>query len=317
MPSLRNMLLLPIKSGDPIVRRPEYAAVVHCVQAISRITPDPPRRPRCAAYAARKQQVFPRLCLVGRGAQQVCRMIGHDQRRASIAMHAIAQARDRSVDVEQPACGALAERDDQAWRDQFDLPVEIRSAGLRFERLGRAVVRRTAFQDVGDVDVPGAIEFERHQHVVEQLPSRADERFTLRILVRARRLADEHPLRVGAANAGHRIASRLAQRAGRAHGDIARPSRRNPASRSARAAHRHPRVDQSLDGNGRDPAGRSCIRCFAHRMRRAPQAPHRSKAELAQDVTAVDHGAGVRGSIVSAQRMTSASSRPTPGFEGG
>ena len=27
MPSLRNMLLLPIKSGHAIVRRPEYAAV--------------------------------------------------------------------------------------------------------------------------------------------------------------------------------------------------------------------------------------------------------------------------------------------------
>ena len=57
---------------------------------------------------------------------------------------------------------------------------------------------------------------DRLEHRVEQLTGAADERLALAILVRARRLADHHPLRVAIADAEHALGPRLVQRAQRA-----------------------------------------------------------------------------------------------------
>ena len=63
-------------------------------------------------------------------------------------------------------------------------------------RLGRAVVGRPALEHVGDVDVAAARDAKRREHVVEQPPGLPHERLASRIFFRARRLADEQPLRV-------------------------------------------------------------------------------------------------------------------------
>src|SRR6185437_14753732 len=129
-----------------------------------------------AQRAPREQQIFPRLRLVDRRAQQVRRVIRDDQRRAAVAVHAIAKARDRRVDAEQRARGAFAERDDQIRRDELDLPIEVGAAGGGLERLRRAIVGRAALEDVRDEYAAAAREPERREHVVEELAGGADER---------------------------------------------------------------------------------------------------------------------------------------------
>ena len=132
-------------------------------------------------------------------------------------------------------------------------------ARLRFERFGGAVVRRTAFQHVRDVDVLSALEAERDQHAVQQLAGGADERLALRIFVGAGRLADEHPLRVCVAYAGDGRPPRPAQPAGRARCDVRDAARRNRAMRFARAAPPRPAASSDVSA----AAGRRRRRAFA------------------------------------------------------
>ena len=126
-------------------------------------------------------------------------------------MDAIAEARHRRFRGEQMASRTLAERDDQPRCDEVDLPVEVCAAGLRLRRLGGAVVRRPALQHVRDVDVLGSRKSKGREHVVEQLSRDANERLPLGVLVSARCLADEHPLRTKIANARNRPFARPRQ----------------------------------------------------------------------------------------------------------
>ena len=243
---------------------------------------------RFAQRAAREQQILPGLGLVGGRAQQIRRMVGDDERRAAVAMHAIAQARYRGIDAEQRARRALAERDDQRRCDELDLPVEIRPARRRFVRFGRAVPGRPAFQHVGDEDVVAARKPECREHVVEQLPGGADERLALRIFVGAGRFADEHPRGIDGADAGDRMRSRGGEPAGRA-------SRRCPPASASNAS--------------------EAMRRIAHRRRRSA-ASRRTGAsrQLAQHVVPGGHSRNTSSRVAGivgrrSQRITSASSR--------
>ena len=72
--------------------------------------------------------------------------------------------------------------------------------GLDFIRFRIAVLRRTALDDVRDVDVlPPQVD--RFDDLRQQLAGPTNERLALQILVPPRRLADEHQLRVGSAYA--------------------------------------------------------------------------------------------------------------------
>ena len=81
-------------------------------------------------YAAqgrpRKAQIFPCLSFVGQVAQQVGRMVGHDQRNAVVAMNPSAKARDRRFRVQQSRRRALAQGDDELGLDQGDLAIQLR-----------------------------------------------------------------------------------------------------------------------------------------------------------------------------------------------
>ena len=87
-------------------------------------------------------------------------------------------------------------------------------------RLGRAVAGRPALEDVGDVDVLAALHSERRQHVVEELPGLSDEGLALRVLLGARRLADEQPFGADVAHAGHRLLAGAREAAGDAGIDV-------------------------------------------------------------------------------------------------
>src|SRR5215472_6544387 len=139
-------------------------------------------------------------------------MVGNEQWNAAVAMHAAAKTCNRSLDVEQCGRRALAKRYDQGWFDQLDLAVEVRSAGLRLRRFGRAISRWPAFEDVGNVDVRAALHAQGREHVVEQSPGLADEGFALGIFFRAGRLADEEPLCFRIAHSRNRFVARPADR---------------------------------------------------------------------------------------------------------
>ncbi len=98
-------------------------------------SPSLPARPSADPAACRvrraKQQILPRLGLVGQVAEQVRRMVGDDERDVTVAVDTPAQARDRRLRLEQCRGRALAERDDQLGPDQRDLPVEKRDGTPR------------------------------------------------------------------------------------------------------------------------------------------------------------------------------------------
>ena len=176
-----------------------------------------------------EDEVFPGLGLVLEGAQQIRRMVGHDQRHAGVAVHPAAQAGNRGAGFQQRLRGEAPHREDQLRLDQLDLLQEMRAALRDFLRRRVAVSRRAALEHVRDVDVGAARKADRRQHVVEQLARLADERIAEAILFRARRLADQHPVGVLVADAEHGLGARLVQAAFHAARD--RCLQRNPANR--------------------------------------------------------------------------------------
>jgi hypothetical protein len=105
-------------------------------------------------------------------------------------------------------------------RDQGDLTFEIGRAASGFCRLGVAVVRRPALQDVGDEDILAA-EPDRPEHRVQQLACAADEGLSEAILVRTGRLADDHQIGIAPTDAEYGLRSRPMQLAERAGTDLA------------------------------------------------------------------------------------------------
>src|SRR5436190_1338734 len=147
-------------------------------------------------------QVFPGVALAVGTAQQERRVEGRNQLGAAEIEDAAAQARDRVVAPEQRLRGERAERHDHARADGVDLLEEERLARRDLVRLGIAVPRRAAFDHVGDVDLI-ALEIDRQDHLRQELTGLADKRDPLLVFVRARRLTDEHQVRVGVADAEH------------------------------------------------------------------------------------------------------------------
>ncbi len=117
--------------------------------------------------AARKTKVRPRFRLILQAAQQVCRMISRNQRNAAMVMQFAAQTADGRIGREQIRSRDFAQRHDQFWLDQFDLPRKLRRAGRRFLRRGVAIAGRAALDDVGDINVFAALQSDCRQHIVE------------------------------------------------------------------------------------------------------------------------------------------------------
>ncbi len=80
-----------------------------------------------------------------------------------------------------------------------------------------AIARRTALQDIGDVDLL-ALQPDGGQHAVQQLPGAADEGLTRAVLVRPRGLADQHQACLAVADPEDGLGAGLAQAAGAAAG---------------------------------------------------------------------------------------------------
>jgi hypothetical protein len=109
-------------------------------------------------------------------------------------------------------CAAgLSQGDDQLRPDQFDLPLEIGQAGGRFLRRRRAVLRRPAFDRIGDIDIASTPQADGRQHVVEKFSRLADEGLAALVFLRARAFTDEKPVSVDITDTQYRLLARLAQ----------------------------------------------------------------------------------------------------------
>ena len=111
-----------------------------------------------------------------------------------------AQPRNRRSGLKHRLRGKGAKTAHDFRADGRELLLQERIAGGDFVRLGIAVFRRTAFQDIADVDV-FTLEIDRLDDLRQQLARAADERQALLVFVVARRFADEDELGVGIARA--------------------------------------------------------------------------------------------------------------------
>lgn len=149
---------------------------------------------------SRQAQVCPHFSFLRWASQQVRRVVRNDERHAVQVVLATSHAANRLIALQQVLRSNLADGKYYPRLDQFDLALKIRSAGLSLTRLRVPIVRRTAFQHVGDEDGI-AIQPDRSQHFVQHLSGSTDEWLTATILFGSRRLADYHPAGVFVADA--------------------------------------------------------------------------------------------------------------------
>src|SRR5918993_4381695 len=122
-------------------------------------------------------------------------MESRNQLRAMIVEDLPTELRDRLLRSQQRLGREGTERYDHLRLDRFDLAEEEWLAAVDLVGFRVAVLGRTALHHVRDVDVI-AREAHGFDHLGEQLPGPPDKGNALDVLVRPRRLADEHQVRV-------------------------------------------------------------------------------------------------------------------------
>ena len=125
------------------------------------------------------------------------------------------QARDAGGVAAQELRGEVAQRAHDERLDQLDLLEEVGGAVLDLGRLGIAIARRAAFQEVQDEHLP-AVQPDLPEQLVQQLPRLADEGQALPVLVGSRGLAHEHQVGIRVAVPEHHGGAGVSQRTARA-----------------------------------------------------------------------------------------------------
>ena len=120
--------------------------------------------------------------------------------------------RKGKASAEQEPARLRAKGEDHLGLDGFELLAQERCAGGELFALGRPVVGRVAFEDVGGVDIC-AIERHGAQHIVEQLSCIVRKCTARGVIFDRRRLTNEEEARVGIAFAKDDVGACLAQAA--------------------------------------------------------------------------------------------------------
>src|SRR5215213_4629521 len=162
-------------------------------------------------YSTGKLDIFPGGALPGGIAKQSGGMIGHDQRHPIVTVHLTAQLANRELRLEKSLGRKGAQRQYHLGPDELDLPYQIRRAGDHLVGHRIAVPGWAMLEDVGDEHV-FTLEVDRGEDLVEQLARLSHERLSLLVLVRSRRLAHTHEIRVGTAHTRHGIGRRRVER---------------------------------------------------------------------------------------------------------
>ncbi len=110
--------------------------------------------------------------------------------------------RERTLAAQHVSGRSRAQRDDDFRADRVDLAKQKRRTGIGLGRFRNAILRRTAFDDVRNVNLVAA-QAHRTDHVVEQLPGATHKGQPLRVFVGAWTFSDEHEAGVWIAVAKH------------------------------------------------------------------------------------------------------------------
>ena len=160
-------------------------------------------------------QVLPDFTLSVRIAQQIRRMVGGDEFGALEIEPSSAEARNALCGLQQSLRGATAEATDDFRADHGELAEQIRRAGGNLVFFREAIFGWAAFDDVTDVNILAA---EAHglDHLREQLPGSADERFALLVFIAPRTFTDKHELGFWVSHAVDNVRPSFVQLAARA-----------------------------------------------------------------------------------------------------
>ena len=118
-------------------------------------------------------------------------MIGNDQIGATAWMHASAQRSQRRFEPKQVQRRGSAQGNQYLGTNHIDLLKQEGRASVSLLRLGNAILRGPAFDDIRDINL-FALQTHGGNHVVEQLAGAADEWKSLGIFVGAWPLAHKH-----------------------------------------------------------------------------------------------------------------------------
>src|SRR5205085_600875 len=113
-------------------------------------------------YSTGELDIFPGGTFPRRVAKQGRRMIGDHERDTVVPMHLPAQLADRELGLEERLRRETAERDDDFWTYELELPHKIGTARGDFFRKRIAIARRPMLEDVADEDVL-ALEINRRE----------------------------------------------------------------------------------------------------------------------------------------------------------
>ena len=102
-------------------------------------------------------------------------------------------SRNSEILTDQGLGSNPAEADNQRRVQKSHLTVKPDPAGRGLRRKGIAITRRTAFEDVGDIDLI-SIEVDDLHHVVKQFPGRARERNPLQVFLLSGGFAHEEEI---------------------------------------------------------------------------------------------------------------------------
>jgi hypothetical protein len=116
-------------------------------------------------------------------------MVGNNKGDSAELVRAPTHAADRVITAKQILRRYLADGENYLRLQQFDLPFEVFATGRSFVGLRVAVVRRPAFQNIGDEYTVSTLT-DGEQHLIEQLPGAANEWFAAPVLFRAGCFAD-------------------------------------------------------------------------------------------------------------------------------
>ncbi len=104
-------------------------------------------------------------------------------REAAELMHLAQQAVPFPVLAEQGGGGSMPQRHDYFWLYQLDLPHQIGSALCNLLRLRAAPDRPAAFHDIAQIHLAAALQLDRSQHIIQQLPSLPGKGLACRFIV--------------------------------------------------------------------------------------------------------------------------------------
>lgn len=145
--------------------------------------------------------------------------MNYGKRDAIQFMANAAQSCQRLLGLQQILGGDSANGEDDFGLNQLNLPLQKGMAGSYFLGLRIAITGRSAFEDIGDVNLL-ALQTDGAQHFVEQLPGDANERLALQVLVLPRCLTNQQPVGVVITNTEYGLGSGFTQWAGAALTDL-------------------------------------------------------------------------------------------------